>query len=243
MFKILIAIIVFLLLCIVLYRIFFKFRIKEFSTTIIHGKYSLQYINLFKKNDLRSPFIPCIKDEFIFHILMFLIKSPKSKTFNTNDTIQFGNVSFSTTYKEVFKEKGIPFCFNALMVKDYEIKVIGYQEVLNQTKLKSVYFFINNHFVVGEYVFSDIAKLESMNISKIIVKKYISESIDKIEEFYIEDPSKNMIYFRDNGFELSVKYCNYGDNEVRKILLDLGKFMLPKDSSNNDLVDRLAEMF
>ncbi|MEI6821066.1 MAG: hypothetical protein WCL51_03970 [Bacteroidota bacterium] len=243
MFKIIIIIISALLICTMLFRMFFRFRFKDFYTSLVYGKYSLQYVDLFKKNDLRSPFIPCIKDEFIFHILMFLKKTPKAKTFTTTDNIQFGNIPFTTTYKEVFRSMGIPFCFNSMMVKNHEIKIIGYQEMLNQTKLKSVYFFINDVFVVGEYLFSDVAKIESLNISKILVKKYISESIDKIEEFYIEDSSKNMIYYRDNGFDLSVKYCNYGDSQVRKILFELGKHMLQKNENFDNLEDKIAEMF
>ena len=52
-----------------------------------------------------------------------------------------------------------------------------------------------------------------------------------------------MIYYRDNGFDLSVKYCNYGDQQVRKILLDLGKHMLPKNENFYNIEDKIAEMF
>ena len=219
-----------------------KFRVSEVLISVMKGKYSLQYVNLFKKNNLRSPFTPCIKDEFIFHVLMFLLKSPRAKSFKTSNNIQFGNIPFTTTYKEVFLNKGIPYCFNSMMVGKHEIKVVGYQELVNKTKFKSIYFFINDKFCVGEYLFSEVGKVESLNISKILMKKYITDSIDQIEEFYIDDVSGNVIYSRDNGFETSIKYCNFGNSEVKDILFELGKYMLPVDDDNENLEKVITTM-
>lgn len=219
-----------------------RFRISDIYTSIVHGKYSLKYVNLFKRNNLRSPFTPCIKDEFIFHVLMFIIKSPKAETFSTSNKIQFGNIPFSTTYKEVFFNKGIPYCFNAMMVGSHEIKVVGYQELVNKTRFKSVYFFINDKFCVGEYLFSDVGKVESLDISKILMKKYISDSIDEKEELYIEDGNGNIIYYRDNGFETSIKYCNFGNKDVKQIIFDLGKYMIPVEENNDNLEKVITKM-
>lgn len=67
-----------------------NFKIKIFFTKLRYGSHSLEYVNLFKKNDLRSPFAPCVKDEFVFHIMMYLKKNENVKVYKTKEPIQFG---------------------------------------------------------------------------------------------------------------------------------------------------------
>lgn len=55
-----------------------NFKIKVFLTKLRYGKHSLEYVNLFKNNDLRSPFSPCVKDEFVFHIIFYLKKNERT---------------------------------------------------------------------------------------------------------------------------------------------------------------------
>lgn len=220
-----------------------KFWSKAFFIKLFKGQYSIEYVSLFKNNDLRSPFLPCIKDEFIFHILMFLKRDIKVKKYTTTENIQFGNTSFSLNYTDIFKTKGVPMCFNALKINDYVIKIIGYQDTVQDSKIKLVYYFVNDIFILGEYSFSDNSLSESVNISKILIDKYISESTKDIDEFYIEDSNKNCIYFKDNGFERSVKYFNYINIESRKIYEELTKLMLPSDMNNDDIELKLSQMF
>lgn len=219
------------------------FRFKVFITKLTKGEYSTEYVNLFKGNDLRSPHTPCIKDEFIFHILMFYKKTKNAKVFKTNETIQFGNTSFSLKYNEIFKLRGIPMCFNALKMGKFEIKIVGYQDFIYESKIKSIYFFINDLFILGEYSFSDYSMAESINISDLILNKYINESIKNIDEFYIEDSDKNSIYFKDNGFERSVKYLNLTNKETRDIYNQLKELVLPPNSSNSEIKEILNDLF
>lgn len=220
-----------------------NFRLKIFITKLTKGEYSTEYVNLFKGNDLRSPHLPCIKDEFIFHIMMFLKKTENVRTFKTSENIQFGNTPFSINYKDIFKRRGIPMCFNALKINDYEIKIVGYQDAVNNSKIKSIYFFVNNIFILGEYSFTDNSVAESINISKILIKKYINESLSNIEEFYIEDSKNNCIHFKDNGFERSVKYFSYMNEDAEKIYNELKEMMLPTISVDEDIETKLNDLF
>jgi hypothetical protein len=220
-----------------------KFRFRVFFTKLSKGEYSSGYVNIFKDNDLRSPHVPCIKDEFIFHILMFLKKTKNVKILNTSENIQFGNTPFSLKFDEIFKLRGVPMCFNALNINDYNIKIIGYQDIINESKIKSIYFFVNNIFILGEYSFADNSITESIDISKIIINKYINESIENIDEFYIEDLNNNCIYFKDNGFERSVKYFNNVSNDSRKIYNELKDLMLPTIANNDEIESKLNELF
>lgn len=174
---------------------------------------------------------------------MFLKKTKNVKILNTSENIQFGNTPFSLKYDEIFKLRGVPMCFNALNFNNYDIKIIGYQDILNESKIKSIYFFVNNIFILGEYSFADNSITESIDISKILIKKYITESIDDIEEFYIEDKNKNCIYFKDNGFERSVKYFNFVNDDSRKIYNELKELMLPAMTSNTEIESKLNDLF
>ncbi len=218
------------------------FKIKMFFTKLFHGEYSFQYIDLFKKSGFRSPFLRCINDEFFYHILMFLKKDPKVKVFDTSETIKFGNTSFSLTSDELLKTKGLPHCFNAFIFNEYDVKVIGYQEIIQNTKLKSFHVFANGVFILGEYSFSDVNKVDSLNISKILIKKYISDSIENLDNFFIKDVDNNHIYFSDNGFEMTIKYFNVKDAKSREIYSDFEKMVLKTDSIEDDVESKLAEM-
>ena len=218
------------------------FAIKMFFTKLFHGEYSFRYVDLFKKNGFRSPFLRCITDDFSSRIIMFLKKDPKIKIFDTNETIQFGNIPFSLTSDELLKTKGLPNCFNAFFFNDYEIKIIGYRETIQNKKMRSIYVFANKVFILGEYSFTDINKVESLNISKILIKKYISDSTEDKDVFFVKDVNNNYIYLNDNGFEMSIKYFNA--NGAKDIYADFENIILKtKDDNTAEVELKLAEMF
>lgn len=215
-----------------------------FFTKLIHGEYSFQYVDLFRRNGFRSPFLRCIKDEFLFHIIMFLKKDPKLKVFDALETIQFGNTSLSLTSNELIKTKGLPFCFNALIYNDFNITIIGYHETIQSTKLKSVYIFANDVLILGEYSFTGIDKIGSQNILKILIKKYISDSIDKIDRFFIKDKNNNHIYFADNGFEISIRYFLLENPNAQEIYSAFTQSISKSNEINNDVINtKLTEIF
>jgi hypothetical protein len=215
-----------------------------FFIKLIHGEYSFQYVDLFRQNGFRSPFLRCIKDEFFFHIIMFLKKDPKVKVFETSEIIQFGNTSESLTSQELLKTKGLPFCFNAFLYDETEITLIGYHETIQKTKLKSVYVFANDVFILGEYSFTDVDKVDSLEIFKTLIKKYINESTENIDRFFIKDKDKNQIYFADNGFEISIKYFLVKNPKAKDVYTNFANSFLKSDENNSKIIEsKLTEMF
>jgi hypothetical protein len=219
-----------------------KFRFKVFLTKLKKGQYSLEYVNLFKDNDLRSPFTPCINDEFIFHVLMYLKRKPDIKVFQTNENIQFGNISFNLSFNELLKSREEPSYFNASNFDKFVVKIVGYQDDIVNSKMKTIYYFVDDVFILGENSFNDTSISESINISKILIKKYISESIGKSEEFFIEDKNKNMIYYYDNGFERSIKYFNSENEKSRNIYKELSSIVLDTIDSTKEIESRLSQI-
>jgi len=220
------------------------FKIQMFFTKLIYGEYSFKYVDLFRRKGFRSPFLRCIKDEFFHHILLFLKKDSKIKVFDTQELIQFGNTSFSLTSSELIKTKGLPFCFNALIFDEFDITIIGYHETIQNTKLKSVYVFANEVFILGEYSFTDVNKLDSLNIFKSLIKKYISDSTENLDKFFIRDINNNHIYFADNGFEISIKYFLLKNPKAKEIYSIFSNSVIKTDDTNNDAIkSKLSEMF
>ena len=173
------------------------FKIKMFFTKLFHGEYSFQYVDLFRRHSFRSPFTRCISEEFSAYIQIFLKKNSNFKEFETSETITFGNTPLSLNSNELINTIGLPFCFNAFVFEEYKVKVIGYQEYIQNTKLKSVYVFANEVFIAGEYSFTEVNKTDANSISKVLLKKYISESIENNDKFFIKDKDKNRIFFND----------------------------------------------
>ena len=220
------------------------FKIKMFITKLIHGEYSFKYVDLFRQNGLRSPFLRCVKVEFNFHILMFLNKDTKLKVFDTSETIQFGNASPSLTSDELLKTKGLPFCFNAFMFEEYEVIMIGYHETIQNTKFKTIYTFANGVYIMGEYCFSDIKKESTLSISKTLINKYTSDSTESLDRFYIKDKSKNYIYFADNGFDISVRYFLASDAKSKEIYSKFANSVLKTDDNYSNIIEsKLSEIF
>lgn len=219
-----------------------NFRIKVFLTKLKYGSYSLEYVNLFKKNNLRSPFAPCIKDDFAFHIMMYLKKSEDIKLFKTNEPIQFGNVTFDSHFKDIFKTKGVPTCFNAFIFNDHEINTLGYSEYFLNKKIKSIYYFADSHFILGEYVFTEKAFDFSIDLSKMILDKYTTEKANDNEEFFILGDDGNSVHFLNNGFEISIKYFNNSSHFSKNFYEKAKKEIYPNGEDINGVRNKLNEM-
>ena len=215
-----------------------------FFTKLFHGEYSFQYVDLFRRHSFRSPFTRCISEEFSAYIQIFLKKNSNFKEFETSETITFGNTPLSLNSNELINTTGLPFCFNAFIFEEYKVKVIGYQEYIQNTKLKSVYVFANEVFIAGEYSFTEVNKTDANSISKVLLKKYISESIENNDKFFIKDKDKNRIFFNDNGFEISVKYFLSKEANAKEIYSNLSKAIFKLDDQKIDTIEsKLADMF
>jgi hypothetical protein len=173
---------------------------------------------------------------------MYLKRKPDIKVFQTNENIQFGNISFNLSFNELLKSREEPSYFNASNFDKFVVKIVGYQDDIVNSKMKTIYYFVDDVFILGENSFNDTSISESINISKILIKKYISESIGKSEEFFIEDKNKNMIYYYDNGFERSIKYFNSENEKSRNIYKELSSIVLDTIDSTKEIESRLSQI-
>jgi hypothetical protein len=222
-------------------RVVILVRLWYFS--LVYGRYSYEFLNFFKENNLRSPINGCVKDEITLHLLVFFKKIKDSQEFHTNTAIDFGEIPYMTTSKKLFKIKGKPDCMKVVTANDTRFIVAGYHETLQGLKMKSLYFFVDGFFVMGEFLFSELIRVNPANLVKTLSVKYLSDATVESDVFYIRDTNGNQLNYEHNGFSISIKYLFMGDgktNEKLSGLLNSGEFSENSVSlhGNEELLDR-----
>ncbi|MFH1296060.1 MAG: hypothetical protein ABIJ04_02160 [Bacteroidota bacterium] len=185
---------------------------------IFRGKYSYEYLEFFKKNDLRNPLNNCIRDEITLHFSVFFKRLKGAADFTTNIPIEFKDVPFLTSYRKLVKELGTPHCINIARFGRNRVKVVGYNETFHQKKMKSLFYFIEDEFVMGEFVFSETRRMDPTQVQQALSQKYLDGETLSPDTFYIENPMGNILNYHDNGFFASVKYLYRGDTRINEIL-------------------------
>jgi hypothetical protein len=196
----------------------FRFR-KYFGLLLIrmmYGRYSYEYMATFKKLFIRSPFQYCFRDEFIAHMLFILDIKDDVPVYKTTGEISFENLPFFTDYREFMKMKGEPRCFHAFSFHNPEfiVKVVGYQELVGAQKATAVYYFIDDLFFMGEYIF----KKENGNAKEHCIGRYVDLSKVGEDNFYILNTQDRILHYQDTGFTVEIKYLSREDKQILSIL-------------------------
>jgi hypothetical protein len=199
--------------------------------TARYGKYSFEFLEFFKENDLRNPHNNCIKDEITLRFLPFFKPSRNGVNYKTITPIEFGTIPFLMLYNELMKAKGIPDCINVAKFNDSRVKVIGYNEALQGMKMKSLFYFIDERFMMGEYVFTDLIKVKPAKITGILSAKYLEGKEVTADTVYISDQKANILYFENNGFSICLRYFFSGDHKINEILASV--YSIGGDSAEN----------
>lgn len=214
-----------LLFVLLLILIFFKDRIipviRVTYLRIVHGQYSFEYLEFFKKYDLRNPLNNCIKDEITLHVSVFFKRLKGSSNYTTTIPIEFKDVPFLTSYNSLVKEFGKPDCINIARFDRARVKVIGYNETFHQKRMKSLFYFLEDEFFMGEFIFSETHRMDPTQIREGISQKYLEGGEVNQDAFYIEGPLGNILNYHDNGFFASVKYLFRGEQRINEILTDV----------------------
>jgi hypothetical protein len=164
-----------------------------------------------------NPFPVCIDDDLVSHFSNFANIDTK-KTIRTHNSISFAAVPFATKFTGL-KGKGKPERYNIYKFsEEFMVKIMGYPEVMLGNPIRELYFFANDSFVMGEYVFTDVSKANNKKLIEMLVTKYgITEPI-KDEMFFIRDDKGSVICFINSGFTISIQYINLNHPFVGKIV-------------------------
>ena len=184
---------------------------------IIYGEFSFKYIMKFKKFTNKKPHAYCFKDDFYYHILAIKNAFSCKMLYKSNIVFSFDDFNFNKDFKQLILDKGQPDCFTMSSEKNIPLKVAGYKSRMFHSNEKTLYYFCNQNYLMGEYVFSSLAD----NTSKLIVetmKKEFKIDVKYSKNFTIVDPAGNYLYFTDTGFFLSIKYFNSKNKTVQSIM-------------------------
>jgi hypothetical protein len=185
---------------------------------IFNGKYSFEYLEFFKKNDLRNPLTNCIKDEITLHISVFFQRLKGAVDYTTEIPIEFKDIPFLSSYKTLVQKFGTPDCINIARFEKNRVKVVGYHETFHQKKMKSLFYFLEDEFFMGEFVFSETRRMDPTQVKEGISEKYLDGVNLEADTLYVEGPLGNILNYHDNGFFSSVKYLYRGDLRINEVL-------------------------
>ncbi|MCX6283563.1 MAG: hypothetical protein NTW31_04925 [Bacteroidetes bacterium] len=185
---------------------------------IVYGRFSYEFLEFFKENDIRNPHSNCIKDEISMHFYTFYKPKKSALFFQTDTKIEFGDIPFLTTYKRLIKLKGEPECINVSKFNTNRVKLVGFNEELQDMKMKSFYYLMEEQFVMGEYHFIDITKIKIADILGPLLVKYLKDESIQADNFYITDPMGDRINYENNGFSVTIRYYFRGDQAINQIL-------------------------
>jgi hypothetical protein len=232
----------------VLIFVFMKNRVIQmlrlWYITLVYGRYSYEFLTFFKANNLRSPHNGCIKDEIMMHLMVFYKILKNSQEFRTTTQVDFGRIPFMTKSQNLFKIKGKPNCMKVAIQNNIKLMVVGYHETLQGRKMRAMYFFLNDHFVMGEYLFSDLLHINPSQLVGTFSSKYLNGNPIEKDVFYIKDTKGNQLNYEHNGFSISIKYLFNGDQETNRILSDFFESgnTIPDNKTimagNEELLDR-----
>ncbi len=233
------VLVVFIFVFIRTHRLLIVFFIK-----MTHGKYSANYVEVYKKLLGKNPYRYCSKDDFINHIAGFFGKVNDTETLETNIEIDFGSFPFTNKYSQLLKLKGKPFCINLVRNGFFDVKTFGFRDELFNSDIRSYYYFIDRVFFMGEYLIKAPTKENIEEVSHILQKKYLGGRQTKSEKYFIKGPNDVSILFENTGFNLSIKYLYQGSKDINTKLDEFwGKsmnvYIEPPPSLEAELIDKL----
>jgi hypothetical protein len=205
-----------IILLIVLIRIYPLIHIG--ISRVIFGKYSSRYLATCKRYTGQSPYPYCIKDDFINYIAGFYKASKTLQRFESEKEIFFLETDFGLSFKNILNSNPKPFCINSTRLKQFDMKVLGYKDILFTSEMKKYFFFIDGKFFMGQLTFKNPDKENIAKIVGVIRKKYLDiKSID-LDSFIIYGVNNSILLCEFNGFHLRLSYLSRAMDDINELL-------------------------
>ncbi len=201
-----------LILIVVVIRIYPILHIQ--LAKILFGSYSSAYLATYKRYTGQSPYAYCIKDDFINHIAGFYKKANSLIEFNSAQEITFLDIDYGTSFNKVRKSNEKQMCVNANRLQEFDMKVLGYRDIMFTAEMKKYFFFANGKFFLGELTFKNPSEKNISQIIAVIAKKYLNGKIPDTDTFLIHGSNKASLLCTNNGFHLKISYLSLGMEDV-----------------------------
>ncbi len=205
-----------ILLIIILILIRKQLRLRLIRTK--HGRYSYHYIKQFKKYANKSPFPYCFKDEILPYLRLSHARRENTEQLSSDLHLLFEETPYHTPLHEIMDKLGNPDYFNAFKIKNSELRALGFQKQVYGLRVKVVFFFLNEFFVMGEYIFDDVSGIDVPAIAKKLMEQTGTSHQSNLLHFYIDGKNNSSIYFYDNGFSLIIRYSDLSNQNFLELI-------------------------
>jgi len=212
---------------------------------LLFGELSERYYSLVQRYRKQYPKLnvmvkKCLTSEPVLQFDNLILRNPRFPVFKTDQTILFEQLPFSSTLKDIEKRNGYFTCVNYFEVGESQFRTIGYRDHMLNISVMLLYFLCEDHFFMGEYMFSSHYQTISPKLAAALFEKYGVANPGSVNQFYIEDANGSLLCFYEDGFCLRVKYFNEkactAFNSLRDLFEKSSHFTSPRDTPKDGLL-------
>lgn len=192
--------------------IFFRRTIYILTIKLMYGEYHIRYMDLINSNTyFQSAYY--VKGELSNQVsnIKSALKTPNKK--ETDQPLYFQNIKYGINAKELVSLLGKPESSDLIDMGDIKVVSMEYNIQPNNVIDKYIYYFYNDEYYLGEFIFNKVANETSKEILSNINTKFRTQFIDK-DQFVITDKNNNYLNYKDFGYRISVSYFNANNRGV-----------------------------
>ena len=202
----------------ILCGIVFRKQLKLKIIQIKYGRYSYEFVKQFKKFTNKSPFPYCFKDDILPYLRLEQNIKVSVKNFKSGKPCVFESIPFGKFNYEVLAGKAYPECFNVFKIKNSELRSYGYYNNQFGSDAKAVFYFFDNIFFMGEYIFENSQNIDKSVFFKDLISQNDMEQIQILNQFIVLCENNTSIFYYDNGFTITIRYSDLSNTKFNEII-------------------------
>jgi len=183
---------------------------------LLYGIYDTRYMVLInEKAYCESPYY--VKGELSDQINKIKLAIRSTEKNKTDKPLFFQNIQYGISTQDLVALIGRPASSGLVDMNDLKVVSMEYNLNPNNVVDKYIYYFYNDKYYLGEFIFNKIGTETSDKILNNINLKYNTDFGDS-DEFLLINKSHNCLKYNNLGFSISVTYFNRRNNEVLQLL-------------------------
>jgi hypothetical protein len=210
--------------------VLFNQYLRLMFTRILWGRFSIRFIKQYRKLYGEPPFERAINSRLYDHLLNLVISWGKNEISElTAKKIRFSRFGDGCTLRSLIKQKGKPKYFDCKKLEDGGLMYAGYDKDIEGTKIREIYYFINDSYFMGEYYFNYFdtkinigfvnafySLIDFNNNGKENLKSEITINDKQYVRWYqTNDTSVLVKYFKEDDLVKLSLLLGYGNSEIR----------------------------
>jgi len=201
-----------LLICTIIFRRpLYILLIRQFF-----GEYHVRYLDLLSTNTyFQSAYY--VKGELSNQISGIKSAISLSDKQNTKQSLYFQNIKYGISSKELISILGKPVACDLIDMGSVKVVSLEYNLQANNVIDKYIYYFHQDSYYLGEFIFNKVAQETSGQILKSINIKY-NTSFHHTDQFAINNTKGDYLNYRDLGYRISVSYFNEYNIHIKQLI-------------------------